>query len=168
MVSDDREHKPATVFIVDDHPAVLEALALLMESVGLSVKTFSSPRDFLNYPKCDGPCCLVSDIRMPEMSGLELQEEMLEKGNHTPIIFITAHGDIPMSVEAMKRGAADFLEKPFKFFMNKKTTPSDAALNILPDHAGSGSHIFRFRRRRNFPQGCCQFHIILGLSSQIA
>jgi len=103
------------VFVVDDDPSVRNALARLIKSAGFSVQAFENARSFLNLPEHrDIPCCLVLDIRLPQMSGLELQEEMTERGLSMPIIFITGHGTIPISVQAMKAGAMDFLEKPFE------------------------------------------------------
>jgi FixJ family two-component response regulator len=105
--------KEPVVFIVDDDPSVLKSLNRLLHSVGLAVETFSSASDFLMRQSHDGPCCLILDIRMPGLSGLDLQGKMVEKGNNIPIIFITGHGNVSMSVKAMKKGAVDFLEKPF-------------------------------------------------------
>jgi FixJ family two-component response regulator len=102
-----------TVFIVDDDPSVCNALRRLMKSVGLHAVTFPSAQAFLDHPRPDGPCCLVLDIRLPGLSGLDLQEALAERGAPPPIVFITAHGDVPMSVRAMKAGAVDFLPKPF-------------------------------------------------------
>ena len=105
-------HSPATVFVVDDDPAVLKSLARLLRSARLEVATFNSPREFLERydPRASG--CLVLDVAMPGLNGLELQEALAAKGSTLPIIFLTGHGDIPMSVQAMKRGAVDFLTKP--------------------------------------------------------
>ena len=101
------------VFIVDDDESVRKSLARLITSVGLKVETFSSATDFLKREPYDGPACLVLDIRMPGLSGLDLQAE-LSKAVHPPsIIFISGHGNIPMSVQAIKAGAVDFIEKPF-------------------------------------------------------
>jgi FixJ family two-component response regulator len=102
------------VFVVDDDLSVREALSSLLRSVGLQVETFASARDFLQHRRLDAPACLVLDVRMPGMSGLDLQRELGNAGERIPIIFITAHGDIPMSVSAMKAGAAEFLPKPFR------------------------------------------------------
>jgi len=101
-----------TVFIVDDEPAVLKSLARLLHSAGLAVETFPSSQDFLNHHIPNTPGCLVLDVSMPGLNGLELQKTLAAKGSAVPIIFLTGHGDIPMSVQAMKRGAADFLTKP--------------------------------------------------------
>ena len=102
-----------TVFVVDDDSSMREALGSLIRSVGLQVVTFSSAREFRSFNRPDVPACLVLDVRMPGQSGLELQRELAEKRHEIPIIFITGHGDIPMSVRAMKAGAVEFLVKPF-------------------------------------------------------
>jgi len=104
----------AVVFIVDDDPLIRDSLDQLVRSVGLTAETFSSARVFLDAELPDQPSCLVLDIRMPELSGLDLQDELIKKGNPIPIIFITGHGTVPMSVRAMKSGALDFIEKPFE------------------------------------------------------
>jgi FixJ family two-component response regulator len=104
----------ATVFVVDDDEAVREALKSLISSVGLSVETFASAREFLQSRGPDAPGCLVLDVRLPGLSGLDLQRELSDANIHTPIIFITGHGDIPMTVQAMKAGAVEFLTKPFR------------------------------------------------------
>ena len=102
-----------TVFVVDDDVAVRKSLKRLIESVGYKVETFASAREYLKQDPCVGPACLVLDIRMPEMSGLDLQDELSSAGLSIPIIFITGHGTIPMGVKAIKAGAVDFIEKPF-------------------------------------------------------
>jgi len=107
------EPKP-TVFIVDDDRGVLDSLKFLMRSVGLHAETYQSAREFLGAFDTKRPGCLVLDVRMPEMSGLELQERLSAMGSTLPIIFITAHGDIPMAVQAVKAGALDFVQKPFR------------------------------------------------------
>ena len=104
----------AVVFVVDDDPAVREALCSLIRSVGLNAEAFVSAQDFLNSPRPDAAACLVLDVRMPGLSGLDLQRELAGSGERIPIIFITGHGDIPMSVRAMKAGAVEFLSKPFR------------------------------------------------------
>ncbi|MGD2117599.1 MAG: response regulator transcription factor [Chromatiales bacterium] len=103
----------ATVFVIDDEQQVRDALALLMESVGLQVKTFSSGQDFLDQFDPTQPGCIVLDVRMPGMSGLEFQARLAAENIHPPIIIITGHGDVPMAVDAMQAGAMDFIEKPF-------------------------------------------------------
>jgi two-component system response regulator FixJ len=103
-----------TVFVVDDDAPVRDAIALLLETVELPCETFASAQDFLAAYDGGRSGCLVLDIRMPGMSGLELQEHLRQAGSPIPIVFITGHGDIPMAVEAMKRGAVDFIRKPFR------------------------------------------------------
>jgi FixJ family two-component response regulator len=102
-----------TVFVVDDDPSMREAISRLIRSVGLNSETFSSAKEFLEYKRENVPACLVLDVRLKGKSGLELQRE-LAANNPIPIIFITGHGDIPMSVRAMKAGAVEFLPKPFR------------------------------------------------------
>ncbi len=103
----------ATVFIVDDDESLRTAIKRLVQAVGYHVKTFDSAPAFLDYPEPDTLQCLILDIRMPGMSGMELQEQLADAGRRIPIIFITGHGTIPMSVKAIKSGAVDFIEKPF-------------------------------------------------------
>lgn len=102
-----------TVFVVDDDVSVRSAIQGMLKSVGLHAETFATPQEFLNR-KVDGPSCLVLDVRLPGISGLDLQQELVEAGIQIPVIFITGHGDIPMSVRAMKSGAVEFLTKPFR------------------------------------------------------
>ena len=102
------------VFVVDDDDSMRRGLTNLFESVGLRVETFSSATELLQTRLPDVPSCLVLDIRLPGMSGLDFQETLEKAAVHVPIVFITGHGDIPMSVKAMKAGAADFLTKPFR------------------------------------------------------
>ena len=104
----------ATVFVVDDDDAVRESLAFLLKSVGLKVESFPSAQDFFKSYNPARAGCLVLDIRMPGMSGLELQEKLKQMESMLPIIFITGHGDVPMAVKAIKAGAADFVQKPFR------------------------------------------------------
>jgi FixJ family two-component response regulator len=103
-----------TVLIIDDDPDFRESVGRLLRSVGLQSQQFSSVSDFFMAPPPDGPTCLVLDIRMPGRSGLELQRDLVAANRQVPIIFITAHGDIPMTVQAMKGGAIEFLTKPFR------------------------------------------------------
>ncbi len=103
-----------TVFIVDDDPAIRFAMQALMDSVNLSHEIFGSGDDFLESFTAQRPGCLVLDIRMPGLGGLELQEELINRDITLPIIFITGHGDVPMAVEAMQKGAVDFIQKPFR------------------------------------------------------
>jgi len=104
----------AVVFVVDDDPSVREAVKSLMGSVGLAVETFASAQEFLRSKRPDVPSCLVLDVRMRGLSGLDLQDEMAKSNLQIPIIFMTGHGDIAMSVRAMKAGAVEFLTKPFR------------------------------------------------------
>jgi FixJ family two-component response regulator len=103
-----------TVFIVDDDSGVRQAVQDLVESVGLHAQSFATGQDFLNRKPTSDPSCLVLDVRLPLMSGLDFQQHLADAGVRIPIIFITAHGDIPMSVRALKSGAVEFLTKPFR------------------------------------------------------
>jgi FixJ family two-component response regulator len=103
-----------TIYIVDDDPSIRKSLSRLLKSTGYEVEMFGSAREFLQANTiCEGPSCIVLDMKMPELSGFELQEELNRKGYSLPIVFVTGHGDIPMGVKAMKNGAVDFLTKPF-------------------------------------------------------
>jgi len=104
----------AVVYVIDDDESLREALRSLIRSVGLRVETFASAHDFLHSDRPDVPACLILDVRMPGLSGLDLQRELSAAQIHLPIIFITGHGDIPMSVRALKAGAVEFLTKPFR------------------------------------------------------
>jgi FixJ family two-component response regulator len=108
-----REANPS-VLIVDDDPVFRDSVARLLRSIGLDSREFSSVSDFLKADPLDGPTCLVLDVRLPGRSGLELQRELAAASRDIPIIFITAHADIPMTVQAMKGGAVEFLTKPFR------------------------------------------------------
>jgi FixJ family two-component response regulator len=101
------------VYVVDDEPAICDSLAMLLRSVELASRTFPDAKTFLAAYKPRERCCLVADVRMPGMSGLELQETLRARGASLPVIIITGHGDIAMAVRAMKAGAADFIEKPY-------------------------------------------------------
>ena len=103
---------PATVFLIDDDPSARRGLTRLIKAAGYDVVAFGSAREFLASGRHDQPGCLVLDLQMPELSGLDLQEELLRTGASMPIIFVTGHGDVPMTVQGMKRGAVDFLLKP--------------------------------------------------------
>jgi two-component system, LuxR family, response regulator FixJ len=117
-----------TVYVVDDDEAVRDALAMLLSGEGLQARTFASPLDFLADYRHGGPDCLLLDVRMPQLSGLEVQRKLIERGARIPVIFISGHGDIPMAVEAVHRGALDFLVKPFD---------DDALLRRVRDAFGS-------------------------------
>ncbi|MBC8165915.1 MAG: response regulator transcription factor, partial [Bryobacteraceae bacterium] len=103
----------AVIAVVDDDPSVRRGLERLIRSVGWKVETFASAQEFLAQPRADAPCCLVLDLQLPGLSGLDLQKQMAEVGLETPIVFLTGHGSIPASVQAMKAGAVEFLTKPF-------------------------------------------------------
>ena len=111
MKATDSAHEP-TVFIVDDDDAVCDALGMLLRASGMSVETFNSAQAFLNIYRPQRAGCLLLDIRMPGMSGLDLQDELHKRRYVIPIVFLTGHGDVPLAVRALKRGAADFIEKP--------------------------------------------------------
>lgn len=121
-----------TVFVVDDDASVREALNSLIRSVGLRVEMFATAKEFLRRQTPEGPACLVLDVRLPGLSGLELQRELTAADSQIPIIFITAHGDIPMSVRAMKSGAVEFLPKPFR-----DQDLLDAIHQAIERHAGT-------------------------------
>jgi FixJ family two-component response regulator len=105
---------PATIIVIDDDPEIREALGSLLRSVGFAVNLLASVGDFLRSERPDGPTCLVLDVRLPGQSGLDFQLELSRENIQLPIVFITGHGDIPMSVQAMKGGAVEFLTKPFR------------------------------------------------------
>ena len=110
----ERRHATPTVFVVDDDEGVRDSLRFLLRSVGLTTRTLGSAAEFLASYEFSQPGCLLLDVRMPAMSGLELQQQLNLRGATIPLIFITGHGDIPMAVEAMQHGAFDFLQKPFR------------------------------------------------------
>jgi len=103
-----------TIFVIDDDVSIRQALESLIKSVGWNVRTFKNAQDFLQNGEIDAPGCLILDVRLPGLSGLDLQRSLAERKSHLPIIFLTGHGDIPMSVRAMKAGAVEFLTKPFR------------------------------------------------------
>jgi FixJ family two-component response regulator len=105
---------PPIVFVIDDDASVRAALSSLIHSIGLRVEVFGSASDFLAFKRTDSPSCLILDVRLPGVSGLDFQAELARANRIIPIIFITGHGDIPMSVKAMKGGAVEFLTKPFR------------------------------------------------------
>jgi FixJ family two-component response regulator len=109
-----KQGEQSVVFVIDDDASLLDALKRLFHMVGLRAETFAAATDFLNSKRPDVPACLVLDIRLPGISGLEFQIELAEAGIKIPIIFMTGYGDIPMTVQAMKAGALDFLPKPFR------------------------------------------------------
>jgi two-component system response regulator FixJ len=103
----------ALVHVIDDDEAVRDSLAFLLDTAGMEVRTYESPLPFLEVLPVPEPACVITDIRMPEMTGIELLHRLQEKDQRLPVIVITGHGDVPMAVEAMRLGAADFIEKPF-------------------------------------------------------
>ena len=109
-----QHHKEPVVYVVDDEESMRFALGNLFRSVGLRVETFESAVDFLGFPKCGAPSCLILDVRLRGENGLALQEHVAKSGLRMPIVFMTGHGDIPMTVQAMKAGAVDFFSKPFR------------------------------------------------------
>ena len=114
MKQQEAERQPPIVFVVDDDPSVCAALKSLFGSVGLRVETFSSAPDFLARKLPNAPSCLVLDVRLPGLSGLDFQAELTKADIRIPIVFVTGHGDVPMTVRAMKAGAVEFLTKPFR------------------------------------------------------
>jgi FixJ family two-component response regulator len=104
----------AVVHVVDDDASLRAAMESLFESVGLATRAYGTARDFLSAPATDTPGCVVIDVRLPDMNGLEFQAQLAQSGIHLPVVMITGYGDIPMSVRAMKHGAVDFLSKPFR------------------------------------------------------
>ena len=113
-MNDEHSGSQSTVYVVDDDASVRRGLSNLIRSVGLRVEAFASASEFLAAKRPDAPACLILDVRMPGLSGLDFQAELTKARNQIPIIFITGHGDIPMTVKAMKAGAIEFLTKPFR------------------------------------------------------
>lgn len=104
----------AIVYVVDDDASVRDAIRKLVSTIGIRVQTFGSAGEFLHCKREEAPGCLILDVRLPDLSGLEFQRALSDRGMHIPIVFITGHGDVPMSVRAMKAGAVEFLTKPFR------------------------------------------------------
>lgn len=132
----DQQIPESIVYVIDDDQDICNSLTWLLESVQLEVKTFNSAVEFLNYPRLNTPACLILDIRMRGMSGLQLQQQLNQQKIKLPIIFMSGHGDIPMSVGAMKAGAFDFLEKPFnpQHMLNQiQACLQQAELNFLEE-----------------------------------
>jgi RNA polymerase sigma factor (sigma-70 family) len=111
---DDKDPGQPVVFVIDDDPAVRRSISSLLRSVGTRVEVFGSAKEFLPIELPDSPCCLVLDVRLPGLNGLDFQTELVNSGVNIPIIFLTAHGDVPMTVRAMKAGAVEFLTKPLR------------------------------------------------------
>src|SRR5450432_3708196 len=114
MVNPNDKSAVPTIYVVDDDDGMRRALDALLSTVGYKTAVFSRPSEFLANFKADSPGCLVLDIRMPDMSGLEVQQHLNRMGSMLPVIFITGHGDVPMAVQAMKEGAFEFIQKPFR------------------------------------------------------
>jgi FixJ family two-component response regulator len=147
-----------TVFIVDDDQAVRDSLTDLMDSVGLDVVSFANANDFLAEYSKDSAGCLVSDIRMPGMSGLELQLELKRREAILPIILITGHGDVPMAVQAMRNGALDFIQKPFRDqelldLVNKALQSCDQQQNTQQESQSVKNHIHNLTPREHQVMG---------------
>jgi FixJ family two-component response regulator len=138
----------AIVFVVDDDLSVRRSTERLLRSVGLEVKTFASAREFLESPRPERPSCLLLDVRMPGQSGMDLQRELSQSGVHIPVIFVTGHGDISMSVRAMKAGAVEFLTKPFR----KSNLLEAVGSAIARDRASSKDRIEIEDLRKRFEQ----------------
>jgi FixJ family two-component response regulator len=159
-----------SVLVIDDDPAFRDSVARLLRTIGLHARQFSSVHDFLKADPPEGPTCLVLDVRMPGRSGLELQRDLAAANRQVPIIFITAHADVPMTVQAMKGGAMEFLTKPFRdqdlldaveagLSRDRARRESDRALTALRERFGSLS----FRERE------IMLHVVAGrLNKQIA
>jgi FixJ family two-component response regulator len=137
--------KSPTVFVVDDDPAVRKALARLLSSTGYRAKTFASAEDLLAQSEIDAPGCIVLDVQMPGLNGLELQKALATMDRPFPVVFITGHGDVPMSVSAMKAGAVDFIPKPFNDEDLLKAVA--LAVNKSQTEQNEQTEIAEFRRR---------------------
>jgi FixJ family two-component response regulator len=134
-----------TVFVVDDDPGVRKSLSDLISSIGLKARMFASAREFLQEKRPESPACLVLDVRLPGLGGLDLQRELAKTETPLPIIFITGHGDVPMTVQAMRGGAVDFLTKPFRDqdLLDAVQQALEKDRNMLEQHA----ELVELRRR---------------------
>jgi FixJ family two-component response regulator len=135
----------ATVYVVDDDPSVRRSLGRLLKLAGFHCETLASAEEFLGKPLPDEPACLVLDVKMPGLGGLDLQQLLLQRGAGLPVIFITGHGDIPMSVRAMKSGAFDFLTKPFHGDALLAAVRQAVANHAATQQAETGLQVFRQR-----------------------
>jgi FixJ family two-component response regulator len=141
------------VYVVDDDPGVLESVRWLLESVDLQVRTFDNPQDFTAAFGDDaGPACLLLDIRMPGMSGLDLQDWLSQEGHSVPVIFLTAHGDVPLAVRAMKAGALEFIEKPYNAQQLIETVQHAIETHRQYQEEGARRHRVRNRVMRLTPR----------------
>jgi FixJ family two-component response regulator len=159
-----------TVFVVDDDPSVLSAVGRLIRSAGHKVETFGSPREFFERSRSDEPGCLVVDLRMPDLSGLELQEAMGRAGYHLPVIFMSGHADIQSTVKAMQGGAIDFLIKPFDERQLLEAIDRATALDVEERAARAGRDALRARLNLLTPREreVCMFVAAGRLNKQIA
>jgi FixJ family two-component response regulator len=159
-----------TVFVVDDDPSVLSAVGRLIRSAGHKVETFGSPREFFERSRSDEPGCLIVDLRMPDLSGLELQEAMGRAGYHLPIIFMSGHADIQSTVKAMQGGAIDFLIKPFDESQLLEAIDRATALDAEERAARAGRDALRARLNLLTPREreVCMFVAAGRLNKQIA
>lgn len=146
-MSSETEREP-TVFIVDDDQSILRAMRFLLKSAGRRSETFSSGDEFLERFEPERPGCLVLDIRMPGLGGLELQDRLIAAGSSLPIIFMTGHGEVPMAVEAMQKGAFDFVQKPFREqeLLERIDEALDADRRARDEHARRASIAARLER----------------------
>jgi len=138
-----RAEQPSMVFVIDDDAGVREALSSLFRSVGLRVQTYTEASEFLRGKLADGPSCMVLDIRLPGLSGLDFQAELLKANISIPIVFMTGHGDIPMTVQAMKAGAVEFLPKPFRD--QDMLDAVQAGLEVHRDLRKRAAHVSKLR-----------------------
>jgi FixJ family two-component response regulator len=138
-----------TVFVVDDDPSVCRSIERLIQSIGFKVESFKSAAEFLQRQRPEGPACLVLDVRLPGLSGLDLQRELTNAGIQLPIVFMTAHGDIPMTVRAMKGGAVEFLTKPFR---------SEHLLYAVRSAIDRDRHAFK--RRSELAELHCRYNLL--------
>jgi len=145
-------HDDQTVFVVDDDEGVRDGLSLLLATVGQTCELYESAYDFLDAYDSNRGGCLVLDIRMPRMTGLDLQNKLIEMGSTLPVIFITGHGDIPMAVEAMRRGAVDFIRKPFREHdlldrINEALTVDDTVRQRASDQQATADKLSQLSQR---------------------
>jgi FixJ family two-component response regulator len=135
----------AIVFVVDDDPSVRKALGRLLKAAGFRAETFATADEFLRRPPPEAPACVILDVELPGLSGLDLQRALAERDADLPVVFITGHGDIPMSVRAMKAGAADFLPKPFDDEQLLAAVRQAVARHALARQAGAEATVLRRR-----------------------
>ncbi len=146
------EESPSTVFVVDDDPAIRDSLHWLVASVNLDVETFASAQAFLDTYRWDRTGCLLADIRMPGMSGIDLQLEINKRGLQLPVIVITGHGDVEMAVRAMKAGAFDFIQKPFNGQALLEVVQKAVDLSVARFHEASEQKLVQHQLSRLTPR----------------